>query len=335
MIKDDLIKKLTDYMPDFKTKIEMISIESIEPNQFNPRKKFGQEEEDELIESINSKGVLQPIIVFEKKGKFVLLDGQRRFQACKKIGINKIPAHIITKEPSILENLSLMFHIHNVHEDWTDLAIAISLQNIIKELKINVKTTSKDDLKMIHKFTSLSYYKINKYLDVLRYPQSIIDRFMESELKEKPDLDLDLLAELRKPIKNIKKVMPSLSAKFSDEKIVDIFVNKKKEMVITTNKQIRMLSKIVSNVKKGKINGRLAAEKISEFFTKKEMPIEQIYADTSEAIEQAKIIMKSSEKLIRDIDYIDLRKIPEEDKKKLNNELKKLKESIERKIRLE
>ena len=331
----DIVKELTEFIPDFKREIKEIPLEDTEPNRFNPRKKFGQEEEDELIESINSKGVLQPVIVYEKGSKYILLDGQRRYFACKKLGVKKIPAHVVMKEPSVIQNLSLMFHIHNVHEDWTDLAIAESLLKIIAELNIDKNHPTKENLKYVHKLTSLSYYKINKYLDVLRFPQSVIDRFKESELKEKPDLDLDLLAELRKPIKNIQKFLPSLSNKYSEERIVDIFVNKKKEKIITTNKQIRMLSKIITNAQRGKINKQVAIEKISEFFDNKSTPIEKIYSDTSEAIEQAKIIIRSSEKLIGDIENIDLRKVHIEDKQKLIDELRTLIDAIERKIKSE
>ena len=333
MSSKEIIKKLTDYMPDFDRKIKEIMLKDIEPNILNPRKKFGQEEEDELIESINSKGVLQPIIVYENSGKYVLLDGQRRFQACKKLGLKAIPAHIVTKEPSFVENLSLMFHIHNVHEDWTDLAIASSLQNIIKELGINIEHTTKDDLTNVHKLTSLSYYKINKFLEILKYPKTVIDKFMEAELKEKPDLDLDLLSELRKPIKNMDK-FPAISSKYSTEKFVDIIVEKKKAKVITTNKQIRLLSKIFSNASRGKISKKLATEKIDHFLKNPEVSIEQIYGETAESIEQAKMIIKSADKIGKELENLDMGKIPKDEKDNLISELQDLLEIIKRKIKL-
>lgn len=327
-------EKIKQYLPTFKNQIKKINIKDIELNKFNPRKKFGQEEEDELIESINSKGILQPIIVYKKNEKYVVLDGQRRFQSCKKLGIKEIPAHILMKAPDFLDNLSIMFHIHNVHEDWTDVAITVSLEEIIRELNINRNRISGDDINEIQRITSLSKYKINKYLRVLRFSKSIINRFLEAELKEKPDLDIDLLSELVTPIKKLRKIMPKITNKYSDEDIVDVFIQKKKDKIITTNKQIRMITKIASNVAKGKVNKELAIDKITAFFKNKDLTIEEIYSDTSEAVEQAKGIIKMCEKLIKDILNIDLRKVPLEDKTKLNEMLIDLMDSIKRKAKV-
>ena len=324
--------KAKQSITEFNNQIKPIKIKNIVLNKFNPRKKFGQVEEDELINSINSKGVLQPIIVYKMKNKYVLLDGQRRFQACRKLGKSIIPAHVLSKKPSFMENLSIMFHIHNVHEDWTDLAITLSLEEIIRELGINKRKLLASDIKRIQEVTSLSEYKINKYIRVLGFSKSIINRFLEAELTEKPDLDIDLLSELVTPIKKIKKVMPSVAKKYTDENIVDIFIDKKKAQVFVRNKQIRMISKILTNVARGKVNKALAIDKITEFFDNKNLSIEEIFADTSEAVEQAKSIIKISEKLIRDILNIDFRKIPREDKEKLIEILANLAGSIKRKV---
>lgn len=332
------MKKITDFMPEFKNRIDEISIEDIEPNPFNPRKKFSQEKEDELIESIaQMKIVLQPIIVYEKirkqEKKYIILDGQRRYQACKKLGIDKIPAHILVKEPTYVENLSIMFHIHNVHEDWTDLAISTTIPELCRELEIDPQHPTKEGMQNIKKLTSLSMYKLKKYFDVLTYSDEIIKEFREAELKEKPDLDVDILSELKSPLKKIRALMSSsMKIEYSKEKIVKIIVEKKKNKVITTNKQIRKLSKIAMNVNRGKVNKQVAIERIKDFLDNKEVTIDDIYSDTSEAIEQAKGIIKNSEKLRKEIDNIDLRKLPNEDKKSLSTELKNLNESIKRKF---
>jgi len=155
---------------------------------------------------------------------------------------------------------------------------------------------------------------------------------MESELKEKPDLDIDLLTELKSPLYKIKNVMPVVRRRFPEQKFVDIFIQKKKDKIITTNKQIRKLSKIITNAKQGKINKQVATDKIVYFLENKNVTIEEIYSDTSEAVEQTKEIVKMSVKLRREIDNIDLRKVPEEDKSNLIEELQKLIDSIKRRL---
>jgi ParB family chromosome partitioning protein len=75
-----------------------IPIESIEPNPWNPRTTFEDMAMQELVDSIKRFGVLQPICVRPhptKKGKYQIVYGQRRWVACKKLGLKTIPV----KEP--------------------------------------------------------------------------------------------------------------------------------------------------------------------------------------------------------------------------------------------
>lgn len=331
----ETLKKLNGLIK-FRNKVTYVEVDRIDLNDYNPRKRFGQEEEDELIESINLKGVLQPVIVYKRGDRYTLLDGQRRFQACKKLGIRKIPAHILLKEPNFLENLSLMFHIHNVHEDWTDLAITVSVEKIIEALNIEKNKITSGDIKKIKDKTSLSEYKIKKVINVLQYPDSIINEFMDSEKKDKPDLDLDTLSELKRPIDQLKKDkrMKEILEKYPVERIVKIIIQKKKDKVIKNNKELRKLSKIITNAKKEKIDFRIAKEKILDFLENEEISLNQIYSDTAESLEQAKIIIDASRDLKIDIENIDLRKIPEEEINELKNKLGDLLSSIKKKFKI-
>ena len=81
------MKKSKIEFVEYKEKIINIPLPHIEINILNPRKRFVDTEEDVLIESILSKGLLNPIIVFRRKkdGKYVILDGERRFRAFKEL----------------------------------------------------------------------------------------------------------------------------------------------------------------------------------------------------------------------------------------------------------
>lgn len=81
----------------------------IDPDQ--PRKKFDQDDLEELAASISEHGVVQPIIVTPYKGGYQIVAGERRFRASKLVGLNKIPALVRTLtdqhklEISLIENL--------------------------------------------------------------------------------------------------------------------------------------------------------------------------------------------------------------------------------------
>ena len=71
-----------------------VDISLIEPNPDQPRNNFKKEELEELAESIKRNGLLSPILVREHEGKYQIIAGERRWQACKKLGMKKIPVRV-------------------------------------------------------------------------------------------------------------------------------------------------------------------------------------------------------------------------------------------------
>ena len=74
-----------------------LPIELIRPNPLQPRKSFNEELLKQLADSIKDKGVLQPIIVKEIKGKekaWQIIAGERRWRAAQMAGLHEIPVHI-------------------------------------------------------------------------------------------------------------------------------------------------------------------------------------------------------------------------------------------------
>jgi len=97
--------------PDGST-VEMISLEKISPNPFQPRKDFDPEGLEELAASIREKGLLQPILVRRQGDAFQIIAGERRFRASKMAGKDSIPALVrdqVTdremREDALIENI--------------------------------------------------------------------------------------------------------------------------------------------------------------------------------------------------------------------------------------
>jgi ParB family chromosome partitioning protein len=70
-------------------RIRMIALEHIDPNPHQARSELGNIQD--LMESIRSKGVLEPILVRSKGSKFEIIAGERRFLASRNIGLKEIP----------------------------------------------------------------------------------------------------------------------------------------------------------------------------------------------------------------------------------------------------
>lgn len=75
-------------------KSDEVSIDLVRPNPDQPRTLFKDEELEELAQSIQNNGLLQPILVRPYNGSYQIIAGERRWQACKKAGIKAVPIRI-------------------------------------------------------------------------------------------------------------------------------------------------------------------------------------------------------------------------------------------------
>ncbi len=71
-----------------------LPVHAIQPNPFQPRQQFYDEELEALADSIKAHGVLQPIVVRPKDGGYELVAGERRWRAAQLAGLAEIPAVI-------------------------------------------------------------------------------------------------------------------------------------------------------------------------------------------------------------------------------------------------
>ena len=92
-------------------RVHQISLANIVPSTLQPRKDFGREALQELIDSIRQHGIIQPLIVRQVGTRFELIAGERRLRAAQEIGLATVPAIIRTAndlevlELSLIENL--------------------------------------------------------------------------------------------------------------------------------------------------------------------------------------------------------------------------------------
>lgn len=92
-------------------RVHRINLANIVPSALQPRKDFGREALQELIDSIRQHGIIQPLIVREAGARFELIAGERRWRAAQEIGLTEVPAIVRSAndlevlELSLIENL--------------------------------------------------------------------------------------------------------------------------------------------------------------------------------------------------------------------------------------
>ena len=121
--------------------IREIKIAECRPNPYQPRKIFEQEAIEELKQSIEEYGILQPLIVRKTIKGYEIVVGERRFRAAKEAKLDTVPVVIreLTEqqmmEIAVLENLQ--------REDLTPIEEAAAYQMLMGKLKITQEELSK------------------------------------------------------------------------------------------------------------------------------------------------------------------------------------------------
>lgn len=88
-----------------------IPVHLIRPNPMQPRHSFQNEELQELADSIQAFGILQPLSVREVTGGYELVMGERRYRAAKLAGLAEVPCIVRKMEEdtaavcAIIENI--------------------------------------------------------------------------------------------------------------------------------------------------------------------------------------------------------------------------------------
>lgn len=146
--------------------VAQVPIEHIEPNPFQPRTNFNEEELAELALSIQQQGIIQPVTV-RKMGhdRYQLISGERRLKAAKVAGLTEIPAYIRVANDEQMLEMALVENIQR--EDLNPIEIAVSYRRLLEECHISQEELSRK----VGKDRST----ISNYIRLLRLPQEIQD----------------------------------------------------------------------------------------------------------------------------------------------------------------
>lgn len=122
-------------------KIENIPLDTLAPNQYQPRKEFADESLQELADSIKEYGVLQPLIVTPHDNGYMLIAGERRWRASRLAGLKTVPAVVRTMKE--LERLEIAL-IENVQRvDLSPLEQAESIEYLHQQFGASYTEISK------------------------------------------------------------------------------------------------------------------------------------------------------------------------------------------------
>jgi ParB family chromosome partitioning protein len=101
-----------------------IDLDRIDPNPSQPREQFGEESLEELAASILQHGVVQPVVVRSRAGRYQLVAGERRLRAAQRAGLRRIPAVVREVPDEQMLEVALVENIQRQELDPIDEAQA-------------------------------------------------------------------------------------------------------------------------------------------------------------------------------------------------------------------
>lgn len=257
-----------------------LSPDEIEPNPDNPRLVFHEEDMNALLVSIKEAGIKVPITVYpEGKNRYVLLDGERRWRCSRKLNLTQVPA-IVQPKPTKLENLLMMFNIHNVRVDWDIMPMALKLGEIRKMLEAEGKPTTPRALATI---TGVSHTTVKRALELLDLPKHFQTLLLDEARKPRSQQQYkaDLFIEIYKSMHAVKRYTPEVFETVSPKDYVEALVEKYGHGIISNVTEFRNVSRIARAERAG-ADKRGAAPAILKLVRNKDYSIKKAYEETVE-----------------------------------------------------
>lgn len=132
-IETKIVEKVVEKVVEKPTEVK-VKTSKIEPNKEQPRRNFDEDALIELAESIKQHGVLQPLLVQERKGYYEIIAGERRWRAAKLAGVKEVPVIIKNFTDQEILEISLIENIQR--ENLNPIEEAIAYKRLLEEFHL-------------------------------------------------------------------------------------------------------------------------------------------------------------------------------------------------------
>lgn len=154
-----------------------IPVNRIIVNPLQPREDFDEEKLNELAESIRQKGLIQPITVKRSGEDYMLISGERRLRAVKKIGMENIAAYFFEMSEDTNDNLLELALIENIQrEDLNPMELSDSYNKLSSDYNLTQE--------QIAEKVSKQRSTVANYLRLQRLPVEIKVSLRRNEITE-------------------------------------------------------------------------------------------------------------------------------------------------------
>ena len=149
-----------------------IPIFKIDPNPNQPRKKFDDENLNELAESIRQHGIIAPLVLMQQDERYIIIAGERRFRAAKLAGLDKVPAILKVLSKQQIQEIALIENLQR--EDLNPIEAATAIKDLMTNYSLTQETVSSR--------IGLSRSAVANMLRLLSLPSDVINLVRDNRL---------------------------------------------------------------------------------------------------------------------------------------------------------
>lgn len=275
--------------------VRHVALSDLKANPHNPRMLFDREDLTTLEKSIEKVGILVPLTVYRASGskQYTILDGQRRWMCAQRLGLSKIPVNEVA-EPTIAQNIVVMFQIHKLRKDWELMPTALKLAVLMKEINDKRDRT-------LAVLTGLDMAVVTRCKKLLWYPKRYQDMmlFVDPQQRIKADFFIELY-----PIVNDRSVRAASwynRDRFIDQ-MLDKYENRKSGIKSITD--FRAIKQHLTNAAKVRQSAKVLT-RLKEFMTNDDLTIEHLEIGTATIHKIATRLVRGVDKLMVDLNKVD------------------------------
>ncbi len=217
-----------------------IDLDLIESNPEQPRTNFPETELDELTQSIRANGIVQPIVVRKKAGRYQIVAGERRWRAAQKAELNRIPAVIRDVSDEKLLEIALIENIQR--QELNPIEEARAYQKLIKEIGLTQE--------MVANQVGKNRTFVTNYLRLLKLPQIILQFVEDQKLSVGHARTLIMLDDQKSQIELAKHIIATGISVRDTEKSVKRILQGDNEKPVKSVKKIKKDANVKNAEKK-------------------------------------------------------------------------------------
>ena len=177
------------------TKAEYLPINLLQPFEDHPFKVTDDEEMDQLVWSILTQGLLTPLVVRPlPTGKYEVISGHRRLHACKKAGIDTVPALVTNMDRDAAAIALVDSNLHREHILPSEKAFAYKLKmDALNRQGTSRQVGEKFSVTQISDATGDSERQVHRYIRLTNLIPEILQMVDEGRIALTPAVELSYL----------------------------------------------------------------------------------------------------------------------------------------------